>query len=261
MTYLETNSIHLGDCMELMYEIHEGSIDLILCDPPYGVLNRNNKSADWDQQLDLQRMWDLYRWVLKPNGCVVLFSQGLFTADLIQSNRDWFRYTLVWDKNRPVGFLNAKRMPLRQHEDICVFYPGKATYNPQMRQCLPSERNHSRGRADGESVANRCYGDFTYNKQDITDLKYPTSILQFPRDHSKQGMLHPTQKPIDLMRYLVRTYSNEGYTVLDNCMGSGTTLVAAIMEGRKYIGIEKQKKYYEIAEQRIKQQLAQPKLF
>lgn len=259
--YIEPNSIHLGDCMQLMHSIHEGSIDLILCDPPYGVLNRNNKKADWDQRIDPQSMWNIYRWVLKPGGCVILFSQGIFTADVIQSNREWFRYTLVWDKKRPVGFLNAKRMPLRQHEDICVFYREKATYNPQMRQCLPSERNHSRGRANEGYATNRCYGEFAYQKQEITDLKYPTSIIQFPTEHSKEGMLHPTQKPVDLMRYLIRTYSNEGCTVLDNCMGSGTTIVAAIMEGRKYIGIEKQKKYFEIAKRRIEQQLAQPRLF
>ena len=246
---IEPNNLYLGDCLTLMDELPAESIDLVLCDPPYGVLNKGNRAAQWDRCIDLDRLWQHYRRILRPNGAVVLFAQGMFTATLMQSNPKWWRYNLVWDKQRSTGFLNAHRMPLRCHEDICVFYRSQPTYNPQMVPCDDSQRSHSRGKST--SLKNSCYGEFKLKEESYGNFKFPKSILTFPKEHSKWTFFHPTQKPVELMRYLVRTYSNEGDTVLDNCMGSGSTLVAAAMELRRYIGMELREDYFEIAKTRI----------
>ena len=225
---------------------------MILTDLPYGVLNKNNPNAKWDSVIPLNKLWEQYKRVIKDNGAIVLFGQGMFTANVMMSNPNWWRYNLIWDKEMSTGFLNAKRMPLRSHEDIMVFYNKLPTYNPQMTQGKPL---HGRGTAyKNKANTNNTYGDF----QVIDDIrkgsteKYPKSILHFPKVHPSKAV-HPTQKPTELLEWLIKTYTNEGETVLDSCMGSGSTGVACINTQRNFIGIEKEKKYFDIAKDRIEQ--------
>ena len=234
------NYIDNIDCLEGMQSIPDGSVDLILCDLPYGV-TQNPK----DQPLPFESLWGQYERIIKDNGAILLFGQGAFFDDLVNSNPKLYRYDLVWDKTLTSGFLNAKRMPLRQHEQIAVFYKKAPTYNPQMRE---GAKNHSKGKP--KHSANNNYGEhgFVESKQD--GMKYPTSILTFPQPHPSVAV-HPTQKPVELCEYLIKTYTNEGDTVLDNCMGSGTTAVAAIKAGRRYIGFEISAEYCQIAQKRI----------
>ena len=237
-----------GDCLIEMQNIPDKSIDCILCDLPYGQLNKSNKHAAWDVVIPFEALWEQYKRIIKDNGAIVLFAQGMFTAQLMMSNPKMWRYNLIWQKGgRCSGFLNAKRQPLREHEDICVFYKKQPTYNPQMVKCLPHQRNHSRGKMEKEQT-NRCYGKFGKAVDIITNLKYPKSILNFKRPHPQ---VHPTEKPVALLEYLIKTYTNEGDTVLDNCMGSGSCGVAAVNTNRKFIGIELDENYYNIAKQRI----------
>lgn len=224
-----------------MKDIEDKSVDMILCDLPYG--DTKNK---WDVIIPFDKLWKEYNRIIKDNGAIVLFSQGMFTAKLITSNSKLWRYNLIWEKDRPSGFLNAKRMPLRSHEDICVFYKKLPIYNPQMYKGKPS---HSIGKAEGEKVCknNNNYGNFgRVNREG--DLKYPKSVLKFKRPHPP---IHPTQKPIDLCEWLIKTYTNENEIVLDNCMGSGSTGVAALNTNRRFIGIELDENYFNIAKERI----------
>lgn len=260
---LKENEIYLGDCLKIMPEIEEKSVDLILCDLPYGVLNAKNKNAQWDSIIPFEPLWENYSRVIKDSGIIVLFAQGMFTANLMMSNQKWWRYNLVWYKEAITGFLDAKRKPLRCHEDICVFIPnlGKSTYNPQMVKVPFHLRNHHGGNSIRK---NSCYGNFKSVPSVITDEKYPRTILSFPKlkkDGEPEYKYHPTNKPVDLLRYLIATYSNEGDLVLDNTMGSGSTCVASIREKRRYIGIEITKEYFDIAKQRIERELSQPTLF
>ena len=253
---MDIDKIYLGDCLELMKEIPDKSIDCIICDLPYSVLNKRNVNAQWDRIIPFEPLWEAYERIIKPNGAILLFCQGMFTSDLMQSNRKLWRYNLIWDKSAPTGFLNANRMPLRQHEDIVMFYRALPTYNPQMMKCAPHQRNHGRGR--GKHVnTNNCYGKWNEIEQTISDEKYPTSIITIPKEHKNGQFFHPTQKPVELIRYLIRTYTNEGDLVLDNCVGSGTTAVAAIKEKRHFIGMELNKEYYDIACKRIKKEQAE----
>lgn len=255
---MEIDKIYQGDCLELIKQLPDKSIDCIICDPPYEVLNKNNKNAQWDRIIPFDELWQQYERVAKDNAAIILFAQGMFTARLMMSNPKLWRYNLIWQKGgRCSGFLNAKKMPLREHEDIVVFYRKQPTYNPQMTKCLPHERNHSRGRQQGEQT-NRCYGEFGRAEDIITDLKYPKSILNFNRPHPQ---IHPTQKPVALIQYLIKTYSNENDLILDNCVGSGTTAVAAIKEKRHFIGMELNKKYYDIACKRVKEAKMYQSLF
>lgn len=231
-----------------MKEIPDGSIDMILCDLPYGVLNKGNRSAKWDSPIVLDALWPEYKRIISENGAIVLFGQGMFTARLLTSNPNMWRYNLVWKKGgRCSGFLNANRQPLRNHEDIIVFAKRQTIYHPQMRSCNPGERTHGRGRLE-KRAKNSCYGDYKDVQTRILDKKYPLSVLDFNQDFPP---VHPTQKPVALCEYLIRTYTDEGMMVLDNCMGSGTTCVAAINTGRRYIGFELNKDYFEIAKERI----------
>ena len=194
----------------------------------------------------------------KPNAAVVLFGQGLFSAKLMMSQPKMYRYSLVWDKGRTTGFLNANRAPLRKHEDILVFYGQQPTYNPQKKIVEPHLRTHSRG-AKSTPKSNSCYGSLSQTAQDGTSCeKYPTSILQFPKKH--KDWCHPTEKDVPLFEYLIRTYTNEGDTVLDCTMGSGSTMVACVNTGRKGIGIELTEEYFGIAVRRVREAVAQPKL-
>lgn len=245
---MDFDVIYNQDCLEGMKNIPDGSIDMILCDLPYGVLNRQNRHAKWDNIIPFEPLWEQYKRVIKKNGAIVLFGQGMFTAELMVSQKSLWRYNLIWNKtDRPTGFLNAKRMPLREHEDIMIFYKELPVYNPQMVKCKPHQRNHSRGKMEKEQT-NRCYGELRKFDEVITDEKYPRSIIRIPRE---EKTFHPTQKPVALCEWLIKTYSNVGDTVLDNCMGSGSTAIACVNTGRHYIGFETDPEYYRLAKERI----------
>lgn len=249
------NTIINGDCLEVMRDIPTASIDMILCDLPYGVLSRNNKSATWDVVIPFEPLWEQYERIIKDNGAICLFAQGMFTAQLMMSKPSLWRYNLIWDKvNRPTGFLDANRKPLRIHEDICVFYKKQPIYNPQF---VEGQVNHKRGGAGNGSnnAKNGCYSDFKHTETVITTQKYPTSIIPCEKEHSK--FYHQTQKPVSLCQWLIRTFTNTGDTVLDNTCGSGTTCVAAIREKRNYVGIERDPHYYEVASKRVQQEASQ----
>lgn len=238
-------SLYLGDCLEQMKAIQDKSVDMILCDLPYGVTQ--NKL---DVIIPFSALWEEYKRIIKDDGAILLFAQGIFYVDLVNSNRKMFRYDLVWDKVLVSGFLNANRMPLRCHEQIAVFYKKMPTYNPQMRQGTPL---HSKGaKYKNKPIKNQNYGyfDVTNDIRAGKTEKYPTSILTFSKPHPSVAK-HPTEKSTDLLEYLIKTYSKEGDTVLDNCMGCGNTGIACIKTGRKFIGIEINQKYFKIAEQNI----------
>lgn len=224
-----------GDCLDLMRMVPDQSVHLILCDLPYGTTQNR-----WDSVIDLQRLWREYRRVLKPNGVVVLTAQGIFTAKLILSNEAWFKYKIVWEKSKPTNFLNAKKQPLRKHEDVCVFYAKPPTYNPQMRPGQAYDKGVRKNQLSGS------YGDFQPAHVRSDGERYPADIVYFKTAESEpeRAVWHPTQKPVELGRYLVRTFSNEGDVVLDNAFGSGSFLVAAAMEKRRFIGIERNKEVH-----------------
>ena len=242
-----------GDCIEMMDIISDGNVDMVLCDLPYGTTH--NK---WDAVIPFAGLWRQYDRVTKKSAPVVLFSQGLFYADLVESNRENFRYDLVWDKSLKTGFLNANVMPLRSHEQIAVFYRSKPVYNPQKEKGNP---NHGKGTAVfGKDPVNNNYGNYKpVDSGTEDDMKYPGSILCFRKPHPSVAE-HPTQKPVSLLEYLIMTYTNEGDTVLDNTMGSGSTGVACVNTNRNFIGIEKDKKYFDIAERRINDAISENKL-
>ncbi len=249
-----------GNCLELMQTIPTGAVDMILCDLPYEVLHKDNPNAQWDRLIPFEPLWEQYNRVIKKNGAIVLFGQGMFTAQLMMSNPKMWRYNLVWDKCRGTGFLNANRMPLRCHEDILVFYKSLPAYNPQMTVGEPS---HPRGSGDHKQT-NNCYGKYKsgrtydYDKQ-IRKVeptrpgeKFPMSIIRIKKEH-ETTVFHPTQKPVALLEYLIKTYTDEGQLVLDNTMGSGSTGVACVNTNRDFIGIELNEEYFKVAEKRIEQ--------
>jgi site-specific DNA-methyltransferase (adenine-specific)/modification methylase len=257
---IELDKIYNMDCLEGMKQIPDGTIDAVICDLPYGVLNGESEGGSWDTIIPFEPLWAEYRRVCKPTAAIVLFAQGMFTADLMHSNPKMWRYNLIWKKGeRASGFLNANRMPLRNHEDIVVFYDKLPTYNPQMRTGFP---NHTRGHGGGK-LKNGCYGKFDpWARSDvITTEKFPLSIIDIAKEHDVNKQFHPTQKPVDLLRYLILTYSNEGDTILDATIGSDTTAVAALMEHRHFIGFETNKEYFDIAQGRIDEVLRNPTIF
>jgi len=226
-----------GDCIELMQNIPDKSIDMVLCDLPYGT-TRNK----WDNVINIDLLWQSYERIITDNGCIALFCEGLFMANLMLSNTKLWRYNLIWDKTRGCDFLNANVKPLKSHEEIAIFYKHKPTYNKQYWYSEPYKPT-----INGSLSEN--YGD---RKHVVSESKNgernPLSILSFKRDSSR---MHPTQKPVALCEYLIKTYTNEGETVLDNCMGSGTTGVACKNLNRNFIGIELNEEYFEIARERI----------
>lgn len=240
-----TIQLYKGDCLEVMKAFPGRSVDMVLCDLPYGV-TRNAS----DKPLDLTALWAQYKRVVKPNGCIALFAQGKFYIELAQSNLPMFRYDLVWDKELLTGFLNAKRMPLRRHEQIAIFYERQPVYYPQFTEGKPS---HDKGQRYLEKEpVNRNYGKYHAaedTRKGVTQ-KYPTSILRFPKPHPSVAC-HRTEKPVALLEWLIKTYTDEGDTVLDNCMGSGSTGMAARNTNRNFIGIELNEEYFEIARKRI----------
>lgn len=245
-----------GDCLALLPSIPDGSAELIVCDLPYGILNKDAEGGKWDSQIPLEPLWREFLRVAKPNAAIILFAQGMFTAQLMMFKPKLWRYNLIWQKNNPSGFLNANRMPLRSHEDICVFYRELPVFHPQMRPCSPSEVVHSRGRLN-KPITNRCYGNRLEMASKVRCEKCPTSILKFSKPHHKGQ--HPTEKPVDLCRWLIRSYSNPGDTVLDPTMGSGTTGVAAVLEDRSFVGIEREEKYFAVAKSRIDKEITTPR--
>ena len=238
-----------GDCLELMKVIPDNSIDMILCDLPYGVTHNS-----WDSEIPLDKLWKEYKRIAKPNAAICLFCDGMFMAKLMMSNSPMWRYNLVWDKVLPSGFLNANRMPLRKTEEIAVFYSKQPTYNPQKVKGKP---NHSKGKAvgkssDDENQTNNNYGNYTIvdNNKELGDMKHPTSLLTFSKPHPSVCK-HPTEKPVELLEWLIKSYTNEGDLILDNCAGSGTTGIACLDTGRNFIGFEKDETYFNIMKERI----------
>lgn len=233
---MELNRIYNGDCLELMRDIPDGSIDMVLCDLPYNV-TRNK----WDSLINLTRLWLQYERIIKPSGVIVLTGQDKFSARLMLSNERMHRYNLIWEKTSPTGYLNAKKMPLRNHEDILVFYKSSPTYNPQ--KTTGHERKVSTATHKRNSKKTTNYNEHGLTTYDSTE-RFPKSILKFAKDKQKSA-IHPTQKPVALFEYMIKTYTNKGDIVLDNCSGSGTTAIACISTNRKYICIENDKQYFE----------------
>ena len=238
------NKVHLGDCLELMKDIPDGSIDMILCDLPYG-----STAFKWDVVIPFDKLWDQYKRIIKENGAIVLTAQQPFATDLINSNRKLFRYEIIWEKTMKLGFLNANKMPLRGHENILIFYKKLPTYNPQKTQ-TGKARNRNVKLINQTKSRYAGYNNFRSVSTIDDGSRYPHSVVKFSNWNgsgfvkNKNPGIHPTQKPVDLFEWLIKTYSNEGDLVLDNCSGSGTTAIACIRNNRNYICIEKEEKYY-----------------
>ena len=239
-----------GDCLRLMPSLPDGSVDLVLTDLPYGVTQNH-----WDSVIPLDQLWSEWLRAAKTDCSFVLFGQGMFTAKLMFSNPDLWKYNLVWDKHLAGDFLNSHRRPMRIHEDIVVFQRGTPPYNPQMSvgQRLHTRKNYPREGVEGLHSSGN-YGKIKVMKHlsPGSTEKYPESIVSFQKPHPAKAV-HPTEKPVNLLRWLIATYTNPGGTILDCTMGSGSTGVAAIMERRSFTGIELEKKYFDIASKRIKE--------
>ena len=235
-------NIFKGDCLKVMKKIESQSVDMILCDLPYGTTQ--NK---WDSVIPLDKLWEEYRRIIKPKGVIALSSQGVFTAKLILSNESWFRYKFVWVKSKPTNFLNARRQPLRQHEDICIFYGSQPDYNPVMSPGEPYNKGIRKAQYTGS------YGDFKPVQVKSDGERFPTDTLYCKTAESETGgrVWHPTQKPVALGRYLIRMFTKEGDLVLDNAFGSGSFLVSAALEQRRFIGIEKNEEVHLFKEKQI----------
>ena len=255
---IELDTIYNEDCLEGMKRIPDGSIDAIICDLPYGT----TKNA-WDSLIPLDKLWEQYKRIIKPSGAIVLFSQQPFTSALVMSNPKMFRYEWIWEKEMGTGFLNANYAPLKSHENVVIFSslaacyvknPADAmVYYPQMTDgkpytCKQGKMEHN------YDTKNMVAAIETKNE----GKRYPKTVLRYSRDKDK---IHPTQKPVELVRYLVRTYTKEGEIILDNCMGSGTTAVACMKEKRHYVGFELSKEFFDKSIERIKKEQSQPTLF
>lgn len=227
------NKIIEGDCLEVMKEFPPKSIDMILCDLPYGTTQNH-----WDSLISLDKLWGQYERIIKDRGVIALTSQGLFTAQLITSNPQLFKYKITWIKSKSTNFLNAKKQPLRKHEDICIFYKKQPFYNPQMLTGEPYNKGFRKNQLTGS------YGDFKTVEVKSNGERYPTDVIYFKTAESEGPVYHPTQKPIELGRYLIKTFTKKGDIILDNTCGSGSFLVSAVLEGRKFIGIEKNQEVY-----------------
>jgi len=236
---LEENKIHLGDCLDLMPSIPSKSVDMILCDLPYGTT-----ACEWDSIIDMGRLWREYERVIKDNGAIVLTANSVFTFVLYNSNPKIYRYKWVWMKSNKTNILNAKKQPLRQHEDVLIFYKNLPCYNPQMKE---GRRRKDKGTYFGKSVT----GDYLCKpKPSINEgTYYPSDILNF--SSSNNHSIHPTQKPVALFEYLIKTYTNQGELILDNCSGSGTTAVACMNTNRRFICIERDETYHKKSLERL----------
>ena len=245
---MNIDNIYNMDCIEGMKLIPDGSVDAVICDLPYGTT-----VCKWDSVIPFEPLWEQYKRVTKPNAAIVLFGSEPFSSALRMSNMEMYGYDWIWKKQRPTNFYQVKWRPLKEHETISVFYQHIPTYNPQGTKDvhIKSGRKHKSG---------KLYAEYNGGDYIQTTGNYPRSILSFNTD-SDSERLHPTQKPVELIRYLIRTYTNEGDTVLDNCMGSGTTAVACIKEKRHFIGFELNKEYFDKAQKRIKAEQSQLSLF
>ncbi len=241
-TVVSRSTFYQGDCLEIMSHLETKSIDMILCDLPYGVTK--NK---WDSVIDLVEIWNSYERVIKDKGAIVLFGQDKFSARLMLSNEKLHRYNIIWQKTSPTGFLNAKKMPLRSHEDILVFYKLLPTYNPQ--KTTGHERKVSTANHKRNSVKTTNYGEHGLTTYDSTE-RYPKSVLTFKTDKQKEA-IHPTQKPVGLLEWLIRSFTNEGEIVMDNCFGSASTAIACEKSNRKFVGMEKNNEYFTSAISRV----------
>ena len=249
MDEIELNKIYNEDCLEGMKRIPDGSVDMILCDLPYGTT-----ACKWDEIIPFGPLWEQYNRIIKDNGAIVLTASQPFTTKLINSNINLFKYELIWDKVKPSSGLHAKQQPLRQHENILIFGKNKIEYNPQMEKTelrIDKPRVANNGEAFG--------GKNVLRQHNNKGLKYPRSILKVS-NANQRGKVHPTQKPVALFEYLVKTYTSGGETVLDNCMGSGTTAIACLNTNRNFIGFELDKEYFDIASKRIEEHEQQLKM-
>ena len=238
--------LYKGDCLEVMKQIESGSVDAIITDPPYGTT-----ACKWDSVIDFELMWEQLNRIIKPNGAIVLFGSQPFTSALIMSNPKNFKYEWIWFKNMGGNPLNAKKTPLKQHENIIVFGKGKTNYYPIKEERAKSGLDRVRSSAiiGGNIKDDAVYGKTNVIKTKYDDLRYPKTVQSF----NVQRGLHPTQKPVDLMEYLIKTYTNENETVLDFTMGSGSTMVACQNTNRNGIGIEQDENYFKIVQDRVKQ--------
>ena len=248
---MELNRIYNEDCLEGMKRIEDGSVDMILCDLPYGTT-----ACKWDIIIPFEALWEQYERIIKDNGAIVLTAAQPFTSALVMSNPKLFKYDWTWRKPRGTGHLNAKKQPMRDKEDVLVFYKKQAAYNPQMTEGEPYSalKGGKTTRVSDKGVT--TYGKFMNGaefRNDNTGFRYPKQVIEF--GVVERGTLHPTQKPVPLFEYLIKTYTNEGDTVLDNCMGSGTTAIAAINTDRKFIGFELDETYFNLANNRISEHL------
>lgn len=244
MNDIKTESLWLmkGDCLERMKEIESGSVDLILTDPPYGTT-----ACKWDSVIDLPLMWEQLKRIIKPNGAIVMAAAQPFTSVLITSNLRMFHHQWVWDKKFAANFPQAKRQPLRVHEDIVVFGNVPKYYPQMLKRDVPIKKGANKGARVFGGVSGLGREDY---EGKVYDEKYPDTILKFSSRDEKRG-LHPTQKPVALMEYLIKTYTNENETVLDFTFGSGTTGVACMNTNRKFIGVERDDNYFDIGSKRI----------
>lgn len=250
------NRVIQGDCLNVMGDIPSKSIDMVLCDLPYGTTQNH-----WDSVIPLDQLWGHYERIIKDNGVIALTGQGLFTANLMLSNPRLFKYKITWIKSKPTNFLNAKKQPLRKHEDICIFYKKQPAYTPQMTPGEPYNKGFRKDQLTGS------YGNFKTVEVKSNGERYPTDVVYFKTAESEGKVYHPTQKPVELGRYLIRTFTKKQDIVLDNTCGSGSFLVSAVLEGRNYVGIEKNQEVYlfkkhkvnyiQVAKQRIKEAEAQ----
>lgn len=233
-----------GDCLVEMQRIPDKSVDMVLCDLPYGTT-----ACKWDVIIPFDKLWEQYERIIKNNGNIVLFGTGLFAYKLALSNERLFRYELIWKKSKCGSPLTAKFMPMKRHENILVFGRSASVYYPQMEKGKPYKRNYTPNKKN-----NMEYG-IKGVAADNKGTRYPISILDFPQQWRRQDQLHPTQKPVELLEYLIKTYSNEGDTILDNCAGSFSTAIAAINTNRCFIGIEKDENYFSIGTTRVIQRV------
>lgn len=236
---LNINDIYNGDCLELMKDIDDKSVDMILCDLPYA-----QTSNHWDSLISLDDLWIQYNRIIKDNGCIALTAKGKFMINLINSNFKNYRYEWIWDKNKGANFAHVKRMPLNVHEYVVIFYKKQPTYNPQMTEGKPYKQKRLQESVKGIADNMDRYTTISEGK------RYPKSIIRV-EGIAQRHIVHPTQKPVSLFEYLIKTYTNEGDLVLDNCIGSGTTAIACLNTKRNYIGIEKDNTYYELTNERI----------
>jgi site-specific DNA-methyltransferase (adenine-specific) len=240
--------LHLGDCLEIMKQIPDGSVDAIICDLPYGTT-----ACKWDSVIPFEPLWEQYKRIIKDNGAIILFGSQPFTSALVMSNLKWFKYEWIWEKAVGSNFATVKYQPMKEHENILVFSNGRHNYYPIMQQRKGAGLKRVLSPYHTNSISKgEVYNNIVKNnaEQEYTELRNPSSVQFFNNRESTRG-LHPTQKPVALMEYLIKTYTNEGDTVLDNCMGSGTTGVACKNLNRNFIGIEKDEAYFEIARKRI----------